>query len=332
MALPARSLALVLSLGCAGEADEPANLSFVLAPTEVAAGDEIQSTCHSFTLANDAPIYVSAVVAHIDPGFHHSNWFYVPEDLYAGPDGEWPCAERQFDGLAAAIDGGALFAQSTQSTFDEQRFQAGAAIVVPERSQIIAQSHLLNATDAAVVAGMTVDVELLPKARVTHELQPMGFGYSTLEIPPQRRSRFVMDCAVGEVFADEFDRPADFGLYYSLAHYHGMGRMASAVLLGGQRDGEVLFETAAIGDPLGHVYDPPVNVAGMTSMRITCEYDNPSDRTVTWGLGDGEMCAVGFYTDAPLRLLGFAVGNALASEADGVQEFHGECRVLGVNP
>jgi hypothetical protein len=160
----------------------------------------------------------------------------------------------------------------------------------------------------------------------------MGFAYPTLSLPPARRSRFVMECPVGDLFAQKFDRAADFSLYYSVAHYHDLGRLARAELMGGERSGEMLFETSVIGDALGRTYEPPVNVSGMSALRLTCEYDNQTDRTITWGLGDGEMCAMGFYIDAPYRLVGFAVDNVLAAEVDGVLEFHGECRVLGVDP
>ncbi|HEY8376712.1 MAG TPA: hypothetical protein VIK91_09500, partial [Nannocystis sp.] len=71
--------------------------------------------CVQWTLGNEQPLYVNAVTLVNDGGFHHSNWFAVPEEVFAGEDGYWWCGERDYNELTAAIEGTVLFAQSTQS-------------------------------------------------------------------------------------------------------------------------------------------------------------------------------------------------------------------------
>ena len=90
---------------------------------------------------------------HGGPGFHHSNWLFVPASNPAtgvigpfdGPDGTFTCADRGFDQAVAALKGGVLFAQSTQAQHDVQKFPAGAVIQIPAHSKIVATIHLLNA-------------------------------------------------------------------------------------------------------------------------------------------------------------------------------------------
>src|SRR6187431_1156593 len=72
--------------------------------TTVFASDEVQ-TCVSWTLANEEALYVQAVTLANLSGFHHSNWFVVPDDVYEGDDGFWPCATRDYEELGAATAG-----------------------------------------------------------------------------------------------------------------------------------------------------------------------------------------------------------------------------------
>src|SRR6185503_4198173 len=101
-------------------------------------GQEITTLCQSWTIGNDQPLYVNSVRALNGGGWHHSNWVIVPDTIYDGPDGTWPCNERGFTQVGAGTQGGAvLFAQSTQATDEEQRFPRGAAIVLPAHVRVI---------------------------------------------------------------------------------------------------------------------------------------------------------------------------------------------------
>lgn len=53
--------------------------------------------------------------------WHHSNWFYVPEDRF-GDDGTWDCRDEDFDMVSADLYGGVVFAQSTQTYEEAFRF------------------------------------------------------------------------------------------------------------------------------------------------------------------------------------------------------------------
>ena len=68
-------------------AGAPAPLTKRIDTYTVAAGEEVTNRCVSWTLGNDQPLYVNAVTLATGSGFHHSNWFWVPETSYAGPDG-----------------------------------------------------------------------------------------------------------------------------------------------------------------------------------------------------------------------------------------------------
>lgn len=325
-------LALLVLAGCEG-GGQPTDdgLRHEFEAISVDAGEEIESLCQSWTLNNEEELWIAGVEESNEGGLHHSNWYWVPENVYAGPDGTWPCSQRGFDAIGAGLLGGILFAQSTQSREDVMTLVPGAAQRIGERARIIGEIHVLNATPAPMSTRVSLTLAPIAAADVTARMSIMGVLYEALEIRPRGRSEFVAECDLGELYEEKLGRAPDFSVYYGLAHYHGLGVGARAELVGGTRDGEVIFDTSArAGDSLAVAYPTPVSVAGATGLRVSCTYDNPRDQTVSWGFGDQEMCGVGFYTDSPLRLAAAVTESEYAGESDAVHENHGACRFLSV--
>src|SRR5262245_37187470 len=95
--------------GDAAETTSAPMLSHSFPAIDLPPGGEASRLCQSWTLGNEVPLYVSTVQMRSGGGFHHSNWFFVPEDRYPGPDGTWGCDERSFSELDAGTGGGGVF-------------------------------------------------------------------------------------------------------------------------------------------------------------------------------------------------------------------------------
>jgi hypothetical protein len=316
-------------LGCAGpdQVAPPAPITLEFPAIELGAGQERSDLCQSATLNNDEPLYVNAVHMQTGPGWHHSNWFFVPEGMYPGPDGTWTCRDRDFDTLEAGLAGGVLFAQSTQASDEVQRFQPGVAVVIPPRSRIVGDVHLLNAADATYSTAITLDIEPIAASTVTTELLPATLVYFDLDIPAQQRSRFTGSCDMSELYGG----PLDFRVHYVLPHYHGLGESLRLEAVGGDLDGQVIYDkTSAIGEPLGGALDPPFDLSGATGLRFSCTFDNRSDVSVGWGIGDQEMCVALAFVDSKWKWIGgVQEATALVGSEGGVSDYQGPCDMLG---
>lgn len=271
--------------------------------------NEVQGICQSWTLNNPEPIYVHGVTFDAGPGWHHSNWVYVPERYYAGPDGTWRCSDREFSEVAAgAVGGGAFFAQSTQATHEEQTFPDGAAYVIPAYARVVGSVHVLNFTGAPVSTAASFHIDLLPEAEVTQVLRTMAIDNSGIEVLARSSSESMTECD----FANAPGSPGldDVAVYYVLPHYHSFASGFALEIFGGPNDGQVIYETTlAIGDPLGATIDPPISLAGATGVRMRCRFENPGDTTIGYGATSAdEMCVVLAYTSAPNGLGGAASG------------------------
>lgn len=314
------------AMGCqGGEAEEGEVLAHRFPTVRIASQEETEEFCQSWTLGNQEPLRVNAVAMSNQGGFHHANWFYVPEDLYAGEDGTWSCADRGFDQLEAGVAGGVVFAMSTQAAAELQGFPAGAAYLIPPRSKIVGNLHLLNTGDAPLETSMSMELRTIGEEEMTVRLAPLVLAYEDLAIPPMSRSRVRASCD----FATAYGKPLDFKFYYVLPHYHalGVGAFFDATMAGG--DQAILTRSARIGDVLSQTLDPPFDANGATDLVFGCEYQNPTSETVGWGLGSQEMCLMVAWQDSGYSWVGGLLDGSAPVEAgeDGVQTFEGPCQV-----
>lgn len=299
-------------------------ISVAFPAIDVDAGGELSELCQSATLHNDEPLYINTVQMSSGPAWHHSNWFFVPEDSFAGDDGTWPCGDRDFDSVQAALVGGVLYAQSTQATAEAQAFEPGAAVYVPPHSKLIGDVHLLNASDSAVHTAMNLELDLLHEDEVDTILTPLELHYFPLRLPPKQRSSFGSECD----YEAAYGGAVDFSIHYVMPHYHNLGVGMRIELFGGDRDGELVFESdSPVGTPMGGTLDHPLSMAGARGLRFSCTYDNPRDQAVGWGIGDQEMCVALVFTDSDVMWAGGVEDSreSLGDAPDGTAEFGGPC-------
>jgi hypothetical protein len=314
---------------------DPACRSFshTYSTLSVTPGQEIGSLCQSFTLNNPEEIWVNAVEIDNDGAYHHSNWFYVPNTKYADqPDGTWDCATGGFDELGAAVAGGVLFAQSTQSKREVQKFPDGVAIRIPPWSRIVGSTHLLNASAQTVQTTFSMKVTSIPLADVKTKLTPFRLTYHDLHLPPQTKSRFTSQCDLKAAAEKMTGKPFSLSLYYALPHYHKLGTHFALGAYGDKGTTSVDDLDGFDGEAHGKAFDPPVDLANDHGFSFSCEYTNPTPKEVGWGIGDQEMCEMLGFADSPLAYDAYVKDgdNKVMGTNAGVVDNAGPCTVIGI--
>jgi len=329
-------LALVMA-ACSSEpsVDPYAQQVLPFGPVTIEPQMEDTTKCVALSLGNLEDLYVNQVELTTGPGFHHSNWMFVPQHSFAGPDGIFTCDDRNYDQVAAGLLGGVFFAQSTQSAHEIQQFPPGVALKLPPKSKLVAQIHLLNNGDEPLALSPTMAFTPIPADQVTTELRSFAFEYHPLGLPPRKQSKFSIDCDVGARHEEAFGRPPDFKFYYALAHYHewATGMTLEAVRPDGTS--AMIYSTDnQVGDTLGGVIDPMFDMTGFTKFRLTCNYYNNTDATIYYGNGGGEMCIFNAFTDSPHTWAGGALDTGspgTPTDVGGVMSFTRACQVYSVD-
>lgn len=315
--------------GDTGEPLDPNIITHYFGQIPLLPGEDNAARCVSWTLDNQAPLYIQRVILANEGSFHHSNWLIVPEGEYAGPDGVWPCADRGFEEIAASSKNttSVLFAQSTQSYAEEQELAPGAVIKIPAHYKIVATIHTLNLAPVAGDSGLWLSLELLHPSEVNAVVTPLSMKYEDLKIPPQARSRFTGNCDLSIPYGLIKFQPLALRLHYILPHYHYLGEYFDVQVIGGLLDGQSVFTSEGFhADHAGITFDPPIDLPGATGLRFSCGYDNYTDQEVGWGNGDGEMCVLLAMVESD-AVMGATVsfGTLEVEEKDGIHYFEGAC-------
>jgi hypothetical protein len=332
--LAAVALAVALALGVSACTSDDVSGRYSFGPFDIAANQEVVGACVQISLHNSEALYVQSVELTTGPGFHHSNWLFVPDTEFAGNDGTFPCADRGYNEEMAAALGGVLFAQSTQLPHETQAFPAGVAIRIPPQSKIMAQIHLLNAQDAALHLTPTIQLTTIARSEVKTLLSAIAFEDQALALPSHKQSRFSIECDLAPLYNQRFQHDPDFKVYYALAHYHtlGIGLQLEAIKPDGTA--ATVFSTAhQVGDTLGGPVAPSFDMTGYTRLRLTCDFVNPRDTVVGWGVGDQEMCVFLAFSDSKANWGGAAVTTdpgTPTTGTDGVVSYSQRCAVLAL--
>jgi len=337
--------------GAGGSGNFVASLSHAFDPQMIDVAEESWDVCQTWVLDNDEPIYVRKIRQSNDGGWHHSNWFFVPENVFEpnqphfedeGPDatleGTWNCNDRLFSEYLAAAAGGVFFAQSTQTLGELQEFPAGSALEIPPRSVIVGSTHLLNISPAPLETAMTLEVELADREDVDIRLTPFSFAISRLRIPPMvdgvpTESRTSLECDLRDAFKQHLNEDdVDYSVYYVLGHYHQWGNYFNLSFVHDDGSEETIFEIKnTIGEPIGSTIDPPMNNNGASKLRSTCGFINNTDETLTRGLQYGEMCDFLAYTDSNLKIgSGGSTNNDMGVNEEGMPIFEVDCPNEGI--
>jgi hypothetical protein len=317
---------------CDPDADT-CRLTRTFPPQQLQAGEEVSDLCMSWTLNNETELWVNRVESRNGGLVHHSNWFFVPDFRYDVPDGAWDCAEEDFDELANALLGGVLHAQSTQARTELQQFRDGAAIRVPPFSRVVANVHMLNASDQAASTSLAIDVDTIPPAGVTARLVPFELMYLDLDLSAEARSEFRVDCDVTDDYRAQVGTDFDARIHWMMPHYHALGDMYDVRILGGERDGESVFASQGdtYGEALGRTFEPPIDLgaAGARGLSFTCGFDNPRPERVGWGIGDQEMCILFGFAESSVEFRG-TVEHTEAVDPGPPAEHTGPCEVIAL--
>ncbi len=313
-----------------GEVTESATVTHSFGVYSLAPHEEIQP-CIQWTLDNEAPIYIQAVTIANDGGFHHSNWFIVPDSQYEGPDGFFDCGERGFTELEAAITGTVLTAQSTQSRFERMDLPTGVVVKAPRRHKIIGAGHLLNLANSDYPTELRMSLDIVHPRDVDVVAAPFRLTYYDLSIPGFTEARFSSDCDLRSSYETASSDPLDLKLYYVLPHYHNLGNYFDLTVLGGPQDGQSVYRLDGFNaDANGQAFVEPIDLTGANGFRFTCGFDNWTDQTVGWGIGDQEMCVMLGLADSKVIMDGNVPSGEIVGTEGEILLNEGNCSVIGL--
>jgi hypothetical protein len=275
------------SAGSAPLAGALPDITFTL-DTLVPAGKELLE-CEYVAMPSDrGTIAVPSAESHFTPGSHHLLAYRT--DLTTLPTdqvGVWDCT----NGGWAQHDRGSYY--EAQQPDSHRELPPGVAHEFKPGEVLLLQSHYVNTTDADVDAHVVLTLHTVDISTITQEAGSIIFSNANISIAPHSKLRVTMTCPI----------PSDFHPAELWSHMHkdavnfvaNTSDTTQAAVLG-----DSLYQESDWSEPQPRMYpyDPPVTLHAGSTVTFSCDFDNETDNTITYGDSalTNEMCILhGMY-------------------------------------
>jgi hypothetical protein len=157
----------------------------------------------------------------------------------------------------------------------------GTVANLPPNIDILQEIHYVNPTEETVEIYSEVNAWSIPQSDVEEMIWGGNVRDENIEIPANSSHSEWSRCVFNE----------DVEVLFLASHQHGMGTRFTIAPFDGETTGDILFDNPDWENPMITQYETPIAVPAGQGFEWTCHWDNPTDKTVTYGAtSEDEMC------------------------------------------
>jgi hypothetical protein len=259
------------NFGAAGLHWENGKLTFRTEPFSVAPGEE-SYLCWAVNLEQD--VKIDAFDFAGVPVVHH---FMLSQTIAPEPDG-WSVCEGLLKPTWRPIFTAGAGANAL-------RLPSGVAHELKAGSQLVVQLHLVN-TQVKDVTNVAEIAMKATEAADTEAVQIGGFGSFQISLPPAQTSSITSECTL----------PRTSRLVALMPHMHQLATSMKLELGTSKDDLQLIYSRDPWNFDQQTIDSLDTTLTEGRFARLTCNYDNTTDRTITYGESSfDEMCFLGIF-------------------------------------
>ncbi len=179
------------------------------------------------------------------------------------------------------------FFGGTQWSRLDYRLPDGVALKIPQGSGLDQNSHYVNRTDSVMTGEVYTNLHTINKEEVAYVAELFDFNNTDIYLPPKKvttlTKTFILDekYYMGQVFSHAHEKMQEFVVE----------------IVGGQRNGEVIYWTNDWEHPPIINFDPPIEINAGEGLKLIATYNNSTSDPVTFGYRsvDEMMILFGWY-------------------------------------
>ncbi len=255
-------------------------LTVTIGPIAVASGEE-RTQCVVKKLGNAQDVQIGRMDNSISSSSHHMIVYKTNEPEQPDPFDCDPFTDTLNPDKGAPL-------MITQKHEDFLELPSGVAYSLPAGQNIRLELHYINTTASKVNVNASSTFTVLPDASVQNSADLLFIGTIDISLPANTETK------VGPLFfkmPSDFDQPNFFAI---TGHTHSLGKNVSVDAVQDASDpGTPVYDVPGWlwDEPETVVHDPPFQVPADGGFRFTCDYQNTSTSTVTFGeSAKKEMC------------------------------------------
>jgi hypothetical protein len=239
---------------------------------------------------NPAPIYVSRIKLKSRANSHHLVIYdFRNKSLVPKPD-----ETRDLRNLDNSLNI-ATFLQMSNHIFlgggtdpnSDYTFPAGMALQLPANASVDLNPHYFNKTKDNLFGENYVNLYTVPADQVKKVVQMIDFGVTNFTLPAKQTTTITRD----------FKFDTDVAVVSLTSHYHEKGKLFQIKIMGGSRNGEVIYENSDWAHPKVINYDSPILLQAGQGLTSVVTYVNDTAKDISFGLtSEDEMNIIfGYY-------------------------------------
>ncbi len=166
-------------------------------------------------------------------------------------------------------------------------FPAGVALKIPPATPLDLNAHYFNKQTTSLTGENYINMYTVPQANVVKEAQSINFANYNFSIPANTRKTITTDFTFAKAVT----------VITLTSHSHKTGEKFQIKILGGTRNGEVVYENTDWEHPLVLNLATPIQLKAGEGLTSVVTYNNTTSRTLNFGLtSEDEMNIIfGYY-------------------------------------
>ncbi len=171
---------------------------------------------------------------------------------------------------------------------EDYSFPPGVALYLPEGMGIDFNTHYVNYTTQPIDGECYANFYTVPAAQVQKEAYTLFLNNLNITLPPHQRT------VVSRSFLSDNQT---LNIFMLTSHSHKYAEKFQIKIIGGARNGEIVYESTDWEHPDLRYFDPPIVIGPNEGIQSIVTYNNTTDRTIRFGLtSEDEMSIIyGYY-------------------------------------
>jgi hypothetical protein len=165
------------------------------------------------------------------------------------------------------------FFAGSGTIYEDRKLPAGVALKLPANAALDMNSHYVNRTTRAIPGEVHVNLHTVPASEVQKEARSFTVQNDTFALPPRTRTTLVT--------THRFTQTTN--LLMLTSHNHELGESFTIEIVGGPRDGEVIYRSTDWRSPTVAWFDQPIVFQAGQGIRSRVTYNNTTDRVIRHG-------------------------------------------------
>lgn len=182
-----------------------------------------------------------------------------------------------------------VYVIGSQSPYINFEFPPGVAMRLKGNAGLDFNSHYVNKEPTPIDGEVNVNFHTVTAASVQKEAKTINLGNTGITLPARVRTTLTKT----------FIMSKDISLITLTSHTHQLGEKFVIKIVGGSRNGEVVYTSTDWHHPQFIRYDPPIGLHIGEGLMSEITYNNTKDKTVKFGLtSEDEMGIIfGYYIE-----------------------------------